>query len=95
MSEQEKRRHLAAAHAMQTGVAYQHQYGSSDATPKHLRVGINTAMSDHAGLVRLLTQKGIFTQDEYTEAIADEMEREKARYEDELSAHFGKPITLA
>lgn len=90
----DRERHYAAAHAMQTGVAYQHQYDASDATPKHLRVGINAALSDHTGLVRLLIAKGVFTEEEYTKSIADEMEREKARYEVELTGHFGRPIKL-
>jgi hypothetical protein len=73
-------RHHAAAHAMQTGVAYEQSKGSDDGTAKHLRTGINAAMSDQAGLVRLLIAKGIITQAEYTQAIADEMEHEVERY---------------
>jgi|SRR5579885_1759095 len=75
-------RYSAAAHGMQTGVAFDQSRGSNDGTPKHLRVGINAAMADHAGLVTLLIDKGVFTREEYTKAIADSMEREKQRYED-------------
>jgi hypothetical protein len=94
MSEEDRRRHHAAAHAMQTGVAYEHQHDPSDGSPKHLRTGINCAMSDHAGLVRLLISKGVITEDEYTKFIADSMEEEKAAYEARLSERFGKKITL-
>jgi hypothetical protein len=80
-----------AAHAMQTGVAYEMAAGKNDATtPKHLRVGINAAMVDHAGLVRLLIAKGVFTEAEYTATIADEMEAEVERYQNRI----GSKVTL-
>lgn len=73
----------AAAHAMQSGVAYEMNIpGREHATrPKDLRVGVNTGLCDHAALARLLVAKGIISEVEYLEAIADEMEREVARYE--------------
>lgn len=84
----------AAAHGMQTGVAWEHGRGSDDGTPKHLRVGINTALSDHAGLVRLLIKKGLITEEEYLEAIADAMEEERDRYEKRIMAEHGVSIKL-
>lgn len=94
--EEDHARWEAAAHAMQSGVATEMQIPErqSATEPKHLRVGINTAMSDHAGLVKLLIDKGIITEAEYFKAIADQMEFEKARYEKGLSEHFGTPIKL-
>jgi hypothetical protein len=92
--EENVRRHAAAAHAMQTGVAYEHSRDASDGTPKHLRVGINAAMADHGGLVRLLIAKGVFTEDEYVEAVADSMEAEAKRYEEHLSRVYGAKISL-
>lgn len=74
-------RYLAACHAIQSGVAFEHSQGSTDGTPKHLRTGINIAMCDHAALVKLLVAKGLFTDEEYTAAIADEAEEEVKRYE--------------
>jgi hypothetical protein len=54
----------------------------SDAhTPKHLRVGVNSAFIANAALTRLLIEKGVFTMEEYVRAQADEMEREVQRYE--------------
>lgn len=80
-------RHRAASHAMQTGVAMEMEHGLNKATePKHLRVGVNVALCDHAALVRLLLAHGIISEGEYLGAIADEMEREAARYEDRLRA---------
>lgn len=82
----DKERYLQAAHAMQTGVALEHARGSDDATPKHLRVGINSALVNDAALVRLLIDKGVLTLAEYERAVADQMEREVADYEARLSA---------
>jgi hypothetical protein len=84
MSTTDHDRYLAAAHAMQSGVAAEHGLGSNDGTPKHLRVGINSAHVAIAAIARLLINHGLFTLDEYTAAQADEMEAEKARYEERL-----------
>jgi hypothetical protein len=77
-------RYRAAAHAMQTGVAIEMERGATDTQPKHLRVGVNVAMCDHAGLVMLLIEKGVITSEEYAAAVADSMEEEVARYEKRL-----------
>ncbi len=82
----DKQRYMEAAHGMQAGVATMAGMGDgSETSPKHLRVGVNSAMCDHAGLVRLLMAKGLFTEEEYMKEIADEMEREKERYEQRIS----------
>jgi hypothetical protein len=54
-------------------------------------------MRMHSGLRvswRLLIAKGVFTEDEYFDAVIDGMEREKASYEAGLSEIFGTKITL-
>ena len=79
---------------MQSGVAMEMNYDAGSTEPKHLRVGINSAMCDQAALVRLLMEKGIITQAEYTAAITDEMNREVERYEATLSARLGSKVTL-
>jgi hypothetical protein len=89
---------IGYAHAMQSGVAMEIELRGLDdaaASPKHLRVGVNTAMADHAGLVRLLVEKGMFTEQEYMDAIAKSMKEEKERYERLLSKRLGKDIGLA
>ena len=88
-------RYLAAAHAVQSGVASKMAFDPAETTPKHLRVGVNNAMSDHSALVYLLIEKGVITEAEYFAAIADAMEREKGLYEQEISDHFGTKVTLA
>lgn len=87
-------RYMAAMHAMQSGVASRMVFDPAETTPKHLRVGVNSAMSDHSALVYLLIQKGVITEQEYFSAIADAMEREKSAYETTLSDHFGTAVTL-
>lgn len=64
----------ALQHAMQAGVGM--DAGAKDQTPKHLRVGVNTAMSDHAGLVDLLVRKGVISSLEYFTAIRETMRQE-------------------
>jgi len=82
-------------HAMQSGVAMKMNLEPSESTSKHLRVGVNAAMCDHAGLVRLLIEKGLITEAEYEAAITAEMGREVERYEAWLTERLGRPITLA
>lgn len=86
----------AAAHGMQSGVAYEQNIPSRYAatTPKHLRVGVNTALVDHAALVELLIGKGIISRVEYLEAIADGMEAEVKRYEASIEKEAGVKVTL-
>lgn len=72
-------RYINACHAMQSGVAFTMQT-SKECEPKHLRVGVNSALCSHAALVRILIAKGFFTEAEYVKEQADEMEREVARY---------------
>jgi len=87
--EQAYARYKAAMHGMQAGVATKMGFDPSETTPKHLRVGINGAMSDYGALVKLLIDRGVFTNVEYAIAIADGAERERAMYEKELTDHFG------
>lgn len=95
VEDDDRARWQAASHAMQSGVQATMDAGISQAAePKHLRVGINIALSDHGGLVDLLIDKGIITSAEYFKAIANAMEREKLLYESRLSEHYGSPVTL-
>lgn len=68
-------------HAIQTGVAWEHARGSTDGTPKHLRVGINNSLVIGATTARLLVEKGIVTSDEYWETYIAELEREIDAYQ--------------
>lgn len=87
--------YIRRCHAMQAGVAMKMNFDARDTTPKHLRVGINTAFSDSSALVRLLISKGVITELEHLEALIDGMNREVAMYEDTISKQTGgTKITL-
>lgn len=92
--EENLKQYRAACHAMQTGVAMDQATGSQCGSPKHLRVGVNVAMVDHASLVKLLISKGLITDDEYCEAIRQGIEDEVERYERLLSERSGSTVKL-
>ena len=48
-----------------------------------------------AGSRPLLIEKGVFTEAEYTEAMADAMEREADTYRQRIAKQRGVPVTLA
>ncbi len=84
-------------HAMQSGVAMKMNYDGAETSPKHLRVGVNSAMCDSSALARLLVEKGLITNEEYEKAITDMMAEEVKRYEAWLNERLGTQgrITLA
>lgn len=90
-------RYRKASHAMQTGIALEIELAGEQgaaATPKYLRVGVNSAMSDHGALARLLIKKGIITQDEYELIIVEAMEDEALYYEKRLEKRYNRKVTL-
>lgn len=87
-------RYEAALHAMQTGVKVELAAGSTSGTPKHLRVGVNSALCDNTALVKLLVAKGLLTMEEFLKALADEMELEVGRYEEIIRERTGKVVKL-
>lgn len=91
--EKAKARYAAAAHAMQSGVAG--DMTDKSLQPKHLRVGINSALVEHGALVGLLLKAGVISEADYYSALADSMEAERDRYAQELSQKLGRPVTLA
>lgn len=94
-TEEKKRRYLELCHAMQSGVAMMENYNPLPTTGKHLRVGVNAAMSDFGGLITLLIKKGVITDDEVLDAIIESMEREVKKYEEEIHRATGSDkITL-
>lgn len=92
-------RYHAALHGMQTGVAHKMHHSPKETTPKHLRVGVNSAHVSVAALVRVLVGKGLFTREELNLALAQEMEAERDRYQDWLNTFYGNrggsTVTLA
>ncbi len=88
-------RYMAAGHAMQSGVAGKMQFDAADTTPKHLRVGVNSALVSSSALAELLIAKGIITKSEVLTAMADGMEEEAIRYEQLLTEHYGTQVKLS
>jgi hypothetical protein len=89
------KRYRDASHAMQTGVRLRMssegikddnhlEVFQGECSPKHLRVGVNTSLSNQGALVKLLIEKGIITDKEYMKKIADFMEQEVKNYSDDL-----------
>ena len=90
----DKDRYDAAAHAVQTGIATLLGLDPKLASPKNLRTGLDCGKADMEGLVTLLIAKGVFTEAEYGAAMADAMEREKARWEADMSTKLGRKVSL-
>ncbi len=89
-----ERTYIQASHAMQSGVATMMGLDPRETNPKHLRVGINVALRDHASLFELLIKKGIITEEEYRKAITAGMNKEVEDYENKLSVMAGRKIRL-
>lgn len=97
--------YVALAHAVQTGIGWAIAIENpqvfdinADANlcaHKHLRVGIDTNKADLGSLVRLFIHKGLISDADYKTAIIEGLRNEKEMYEQKLSEHFGKKITLA
>lgn len=103
MNEDEKLRfielhgqYIGHGHGVQSGIAMRMELDPTFATPKDIRVGLDTSKADMGGLVNLLIQKGVFTDVEYMEAIVASMKQEKERWEADLSERLGgRAVVLA
>lgn len=84
----------ALVHAMQSGVAATMHYDDHSTQPKHLRVGINSAMVETSALAKLLIDKGVINEEEWFDSLNFMMEQEVKRYEEQLSKHHGTDIKL-
>lgn len=97
-SRQQKTELEKLQHAMQSGVKFDIETSgesNSGSNPKHLRVGVNSAMVEHAALVTLLIQKGLITEYEYAEELIDCMKAEVDRYTKLLEERLGRKVVLA
>jgi len=85
-----------AAHAMQSGVAQVMNFpgGGLATEPKHLRVGVNSALVDQQAVAQLLIDKGVFTEEEYLEYVRLAMNDEVNRYQEQVSEMMGNKVTL-
>jgi hypothetical protein len=94
-------RYQAALHAIQSGVniliqEQPSQRVTGECSPKHLRVGVNSALLDSAALAKLLMDKGVFSEEEYFTYLAEFAELEVKDYEKRLTDMMGgRRVTLA
>lgn len=88
--------YMALTHALQTGVLFENKSGldTNAMSPKHLRVGVNLRAIEVAALVECLVEAGVITLERYNEAQIKWLKKEVADYEQRLSAHYGKSVTL-
>lgn len=98
----EKQTYRSLLHAMQSGVLISAQldgyvdsnYPRNDLSPKHLRVGIDSALVSLDALVSLLVDSGTFTQDEWNRALNKAMKKEVETYEQKLTERIGTKVVL-
>ncbi len=87
--------YLELLHAIQSGVKATIELGiSNEATPKHLRTGINSALINISALGQTLIEKGIITFEEWRDNEIKLLEQEVKDYENNLSKAIGKKIRL-
>jgi hypothetical protein len=89
-------RYLSAGHKIQSAIAFLMNFPArySAQEPKHLRVGVDTLKAEQAGLADLLIAKGVFTKDEYAEAVTRAVEVEAERYTREARDVGGLPDSV-
>lgn len=74
-------------HRVQSAVAFLESRPEryAEIEPKHLRVGVNSAIIETSALARLLMQKQVFTADEFFEMSIKVWEEEVASYNRRLA----------
>ena len=71
-------------HAVQSAIAFSLSTGAVDASPKHLRVGVDSAMVQIGATGMILIEKGVCTELEYFQAMAEFASRELESREAEM-----------
>ena len=90
-----KAEYMKLLHAVQTGVAWEIENHVNDAaTPKQLRVGVNSALIDSSALARLLMAKGIVSEEEYFGQLVDTAREEVEAYERRIFNKVGIMVHL-
>jgi hypothetical protein len=92
--EELQERYQRAAHAMQSALAAEISatgLDTSAASPKHLRVGINSAFAALDAIQSLLIQAGVVTEEQVFEANTIAMEKEADRCAEITKRKLGLP----
>lgn len=87
----------AAGHGIQSAIRFEMtQKGFLDKgiladAVKHLRVGLDMRAADMGGLLKLLVDKGVITDEEVSETMRLAANAELDRYEDHIRKTYGLP----
>lgn len=91
-------RYMLALQGIQSAIAWAMTHPDREVNklvePKHLRVGVDSSHISHLGVVRLLISKGVFTAQEYEEAMADAAEEELLNWDRQASDLTGAKISF-
>lgn len=87
-------RYVAAMRALESWVAVKARMEPAETNPQQLRLGVNSALLQQSALVQLLANKGLISEDEFLEAMANAAEQEVARYQQWVSATTGVEVSL-
>lgn len=83
------------SHSIQTGIAGLMALKVIKESPKVTRTGLNLRACDHAALVDLMLEKGVFTRLEYLQAIQKRYEAEVVSYEAQFEAATGTKVNFS
>ena len=70
-------------------------YNPKETEPKHLRVGVNSALLDSSAVVKLLVSKGIITELEYFRELVALVQADLDSYQEQIQKITGTKIVLA
>ena len=82
-------------HQMQSAIAMCIGLGIDiGASPKHLRVGVNSALIDSGALADLLLKKGLITKEEFGAMVVEKVRADVEDYKERLRQHLGRPVDV-
>lgn len=87
-------------HRVQSGIAtleasaFINRRRFQELEPKHLRVGVNSALINASALATLLIRKGVITAEEYFDTLIEFWEYEVTSYQNMLTNHVGPGVVI-
>lgn len=75
-TEEQLEKYNRAMHGVQSAIKFLIDRGDDLASPKHLRVGIHSALVNDHAISTLLIEKGIITEEEYFDQLVESAEQE-------------------
>lgn len=90
--EEKKKLYLSMMHGLQSGIATMITLDQKYASPKDLRVGVDSALIQDSALAQLLMEKGIITEDEYWTRVLRLVGEDITSLRRRVSILWGVPI---